>query len=129
MNIFKVGIMSDTKLIKAPNALAAAVFYGVAGTNGNTQFMAVVYEQDGKPYKGERTPAMKWQFGAVPTDEELQQLNTNLTKCFFVMDELWPKIKPPSSKRRSSQSSVNARRTGRNHATSAIRYARCSSSS
>ena len=92
MSIFKVGIMSDVRFVEAPNALAAAVFYGIEGTNGNCQFMAAVYEQDGKPYEGDRTPAMRWHFGGDPSEAELNQLKADLPMCRFVEKSA---IQPP----------------------------------
>lgn len=88
MSIYKVGIMSDTRLIEAPSALAAAVFYGVGCTNGNMQFMAAVYEENGKEYKGDRLPAMKWQFGEeIPTEAELGSIKAELKECRICDDE------------------------------------------
>jgi hypothetical protein len=89
MALFKVGIMSNTAMVEAPSALSAAVFYGL-NTGGNAQFMAVVYEQDGKPYEGKpKAPAAVWQFGdAQPTPAELQQLEDELPRCRFVEETI-----------------------------------------
>jgi hypothetical protein len=85
MPIYKVGIMSDTKLIEAPNAKAAALFYGL-NTRGNAQLMAAVYEEDGQPYQGERLPWAKHQLKGEGSDllADIHEFGPQMKSCKFV---------------------------------------------
>ena len=90
--IFKVGIMTDATLIEAPSARAAALFYGI-NTNGNAQLMAVVYEQDGKDYTGDRTPWFKYQMNPDLKDEfekEIDKIIPEVRLCKFVSEKKVP---------------------------------------
>lgn len=64
LSVFKVGMGSDTALIEAPSAQSAAIYYALEVVYTNNPFMAVVYEQDGKPFEGEHS----W-LNLTPTEE------------------------------------------------------------
>ena len=90
-HIYEVGIMSDSKKIEAPNAKAAALFYGL-NTNGNVQLGAAVYSEDGKePKKEDRLPFAEYQFDFSMSEEKIEKMKAELLllkpilkKCKFV---------------------------------------------
>jgi len=87
---YKVGMGSGVEYIRAPNATAAAIFYGVTCVNTNNPCAAAVYEMDGEPYEGE-SPWLGWAFGGEsPTDEELEAIKKDLDKCQLLTVELVP---------------------------------------
>ena len=85
MNVkkFKVGIMSHTAVIEAPSPEAAALFYGL-NTNGNAQFMGVIYEVDGVEYKGDKAPLMQYQFGKELPNNLVRRLKDEIKTCRIV---------------------------------------------
>lgn len=52
LHSYKVGMGSDTKLVRAQSPAAAALYYGLFCVDTNNPFMTVVYEVDGEPYQG-----------------------------------------------------------------------------
>ena len=77
-HIYEVGIMSDSKKIEAPNARAAALFYGL-NTNGNVQLGAVVYSEDGKePKKEDKMPFGEYQFDFSMSEEKVEKMKAEL---------------------------------------------------
>ena len=51
LHIYKAVIISHERMVKAPSALAAAVFSGKHGDK-SAKHGALIYEKDGKPYTG-----------------------------------------------------------------------------
>lgn len=77
-HIYEVGIMTDSKKIEAPNAKAAALFYGL-NTGGNMQLGAVVYSEDGEePKKEDRTPFAEYQFDFSMSEEKIEKMKAEL---------------------------------------------------
>jgi hypothetical protein len=77
-HIYEVGMMTDNKKIKAPNAKAAALFYGL-NTGGNMQLGAVVYSEDGEEVNGEdRMPFAEYQFDFTMSDEKIEKMKAEL---------------------------------------------------
>jgi len=94
-HIYEVGIMSDSKKIKAPNAKAAVLFYGLS-TGGNMQLGAVVYSEDGKePKKEDRMSFGEYQFDFSMSEEKLEKMKAELSllkpmlkECEFVESKI-----------------------------------------
>lgn len=78
MHIYEVGIMTDSKKIEAPNAKAAALFYGL-NTGGNMQLGAMVYSEDGEePKKEDIMPFAEYQFDFSMSDEKIEKMKVEL---------------------------------------------------
>ena len=83
LNIYKTVIVSHEHLVKAPSALAAAVFSG-KHAHANAKYGTLIYEKDGKPYT-EKCFWIKWQLKMEePSEEHLAQIERELPFCEFV---------------------------------------------
>lgn len=70
-------------MVKAPSALAAAVFSG-KHAHKSAKYGALIYEKDGKPYTG-KCFWIKWQLKMEePSEEHLAQIERELPFCEFV---------------------------------------------
>ena len=86
-HVYEVGMMSDSKKIKAPNAKAAALFYGL-NTGGNMQLGAVVYSEDGKePKKEDRIPFGEYQFDFLMSEEKIEKMKAELLLLKSILKE------------------------------------------
>jgi hypothetical protein len=75
--------MSHERLVKAPSALAAALFFGNY-TGKSSRYGALIYEKEGKPYT-EKCFWIKWQLNIEePSKEHLDQIERELPFCEFV---------------------------------------------
>ena len=83
LHIYKAVIISYERMIKAPSALAAAVFFG-KHADKSAKHGALIYEKDGKPYTG-KCFWIKWQLKMEePSEEHLSQIERELPFCEFV---------------------------------------------
>lgn len=70
---YKAVIISNERMIKAPSALAAAVFFG-KHADKSAKHGALIYEKDGKPYTG-KCFWIKWQLKMEePSEEHLAKI-------------------------------------------------------
>ncbi|MBA3018800.1 MAG: hypothetical protein KJ550_07815 [Proteobacteria bacterium] len=83
LHIYKAVIISHERMVKAPSALAAAVFFG-KHAHKSARYGALIYEKDGKPYT-EKCFWIKWQLKMEePSEEHLAQIERELPFCEFV---------------------------------------------
>jgi hypothetical protein len=83
LHTYKAVIMSHERLVKAPSALAAAVFFG-KHAHKSAKYGALIYEKDGKPYT-KKCFWIKWQLNIEkPSKEHLDQIEKELPFCEFV---------------------------------------------
>lgn len=83
LHIYKAVITSHERMVKAPSALAAAVFFG-KHADKSAKHGALIYEKDGKLYTG-KCFWIKWQLKMEkPSEEHLTQIKRELPFCEFV---------------------------------------------
>lgn len=79
-SIFKVKLQSAIALVEAPNATAAAVFFGKECKRGEGIGVSVL-EINGKIYR-DRTPWLSWQFGiSNPHPRDWERVTQDLRIC------------------------------------------------
>jgi len=87
LHTYKAVVFSHERMVKAPSALAAAVFFGNY-SGKSSRYGALIYEKDGKTYT-EKCFWIKWQLNIEePSKEHLDQIERELPFCEFVDEEI-----------------------------------------